>query len=128
MSSQWSCRLALGAASIELDWGYGLFASIQNFGRGGDGAAAEDGEAAEEAKPGVAVQDTEEGGAARLPDVHAGRSGERAAAAVEAELGVAAQDTELGGTARLPDAHAGRGEDGLAAEGGEEAEGDGAAR
>ena len=73
----------------------------------GNGAAAEDGEAADEAEPGVAFQDTKLGGAARLPDFQAGRVGDWAEAAVEAEPGVAAQDTELGETTRLPDAQAG---------------------
>ena len=106
MFSQCSSRLTLGAAPIELDWGYGLFASIQKFGLGGDGSAAEDGEAAEEAEPAVATQDTELGVSARLPDVQTGRGGDGEAAA-DAEPGVAAQDTEPGVAARLPDAQAG---------------------
>ena len=115
--SQCSSRLTLGAAPIELDWGYGLFASIQKFGLGGDGSAAENGEAAEEAKPAVAAQDTELGVSARLPDVQTGRDGDGEAAA-DAEPGVAAQDTEPGVAARLPDAKRGGGGEGAAPENG----------
>ena len=77
--SQYSSRLALGAAPIDLDWGYELFASIKKFGLGGDGSAAEDGEAAADAEPSVAAQDTEPGVAARLPDAKRGGSGDGAA-------------------------------------------------
>ena len=108
MFSQWSSRLALGAAPIELNWGCGLLASTKKFGLGGDSSAAEDGEAAEEAELGVS---------ARLPDVQTGRGGDGEAAA-DAEPGVAAQDTEPGVAARLPDAKRGGGGDGAAPENG----------
>ena len=72
MSSQCSSRLTLGAAPIELTWGYELFASIQKFGLGGDSSPAEDGEAAEEAEPSVAAQDTELNMYTPLPDVETG--------------------------------------------------------
>ena len=70
MCSQWSYRLTLGAAPLDLDLGYGLFASIQKIGL--SGSAAQDGEAAKEAEQAVTAQDTELGVSARLPDVQTG--------------------------------------------------------